>query len=421
MLERYFVKPDTVERIRNAWLGEPIERYVTWLTEQGYLPRTIYRRVPLLMHFAEFAWARGARRFEELANHVEDFVTERVRLHRVHSRRKQAKYRLATETRNPIRQMLALLPSPCSPQPHPRLQEPFLHQAPEFWRYLREERGLRAASIALYTHHLRRFEMYLQKIGLTELHTLSPAVLSAFVTHASQALAKDSLCGVCAHLRVFLRYLYRERLVSTDLSASVDSPRIYRLSKLPRSIQWGDVQRVLAAVDRRSPVGKRDYAFLLLLITYGLRAREVAALTLKSIDWQGERLQVPERKAGHCTAFPLSPIVGNAIVDYLQHGRPKCSQPILFLCASAPHKPVNSAVVSQRVTHYLHKAKVQVHRPGSHSLRHTCVQRLVDAQLSLKEIGDYVGHRHPKSTEIYTKIDIEALREVAIGDGEALV
>ena len=421
MLERYFIKPETIDRIRNAWLGEPIERYVSWLTEQGYSARNVYRRVPLLMHFAEFTWAHGARRFEELPNHVDDFVTEWVRLHGAHCKRKQAKQKIATEARNPVRQMLSLMLSPCALQPHPRLPEPFVHQAPEFWRHLREERGLRASSIELYTHNLRRFESYLQTIGLHELHALSPAVLSAFVTHASQALAKESLSGLCAHLRVFLRYLYRERLISTDLSSSVDCPRIYRLSKLPRSIQWGDVQRLLAAVDRRSPAGKRDYAIVLLLITYGLRAREVAALTLDSIDWQRERLQVPERKAGHCTAFPLSPIVGNAIVDYLQHGRPKSTQRVLFLCANAPHKPVNWAVISQRTTHYLGKANVQVYRPGSHSLRHTCVQRLVDAQLSLKEIGDYIGHRHPKSTEVYTKIDIEALREVAIGDGEALV
>jgi site-specific recombinase XerD len=421
MLERYFVKPQTVDRIRNAWLGELIERYVSRLTEQGYSPRNVYRRVPLLMRFGEFAWAHGAKCWEELPAQVDDFVKEWVRLHGTHCKGKDAKRKLASEARNPVLQMLSLLLPEFRVQRRPDLPEPFVKQASEFWRYLREERGLQPTSIDLYTHNLRRLERYLQTVGLHELQALSPAALSAFVTHAGQALAKESLSGLCANLRVFLGYLYRERLVPTDLSVSVDCPRVYRLAKLPRSIAWSDVQRLLAAVDRRTPVGKRDYAIVLLLITYGLRAREVSALTLDAIDWQRERLHVPERKAGHCTAFPLSSIVGDAIVDYLRHGRPKSAERILFLCANAPHTPVRWAVISQQTTRYLRRAGIQVYRPGSHSLRHTCVQRLVDAQLSLKTIGDYIGHRHPKSTEIYTKIDIEALREVALGEAEEIV
>ena len=100
-------------------------------------------------------------------------------------------------------------------------------------------------------------------------------------------------------------------------------PQAYRLSDIPRSITWSEVRDVLAGVDRRTPAGKRDYAILLLLVSYGLRGREVAALTLDDIDWKRERLAVPERKAGHSTAFPLSATVGEAIIDYVRHGRPQ--------------------------------------------------------------------------------------------------
>src|SRR5262245_50351485 len=109
MLERYFVKPQTVDRIRNAWLGDPIERYVSRLTEQGYSPRNVHRRVPLLMRFGEFAWEQGARHWEELPNHVEDFVKQWVRLRGTHCKYKDAKRKLATEARNPVRQMLSIL------------------------------------------------------------------------------------------------------------------------------------------------------------------------------------------------------------------------------------------------------------------------------------------------------------------------
>jgi integrase len=161
------------------------------------------------------------------------------------------------------------------------------------------------------------------------------------------------------------------------------------------------VQRLLAKVDRRSPIGKRDYAILLLLVTYGLRAREVSALTLDALDWAHERLAVPERKAGHSMAYPLSPIVGEAIIDYLQHGRAPSAERQLFLRACAPHTPLGWQAISQLTGRRLRNAGIAVSRPGSHTLRHTCVQRLVEAQFSLKAIGDYVGHSVPKSTEIY--------------------
>lgn len=178
---------------------------------------------------------------------------------------------------------------------------------------------------------------------------------------------------------------------------------------------------MLACVDRSSSRGKRDYAALLLLATYGLRSREVAAMTLDHIDWTHERLSVPGRKAGHSTAFPLSSSVGEALVDYLKHGRPQSAERHVFFMAFAPVRPISHTAISKLATKYLLKAGIQVSRPGSHTLRHSCVQRLVDADFSLKTIGDFVGHRSPKTTEIYTKVAVESLREVALGDGEEVL
>jgi site-specific recombinase XerD len=222
-------------------------------------------------------------------------------------------------------------------------------------------------------------------------------------------------------VRVFLRYLYRQRVLPRDLSEAVQHPRAYRLSNIPRSITWDEVRRMLDVIDRRTPRGKRDYAILLLLVTYGLRAREVAALTLDDIDWKNERLRIPSRKADHSTLYPLSPIVGQAIIAYLQSGRPQTTNRFLFYRTLAPRTPLTYSAISACASHYLHKAGVMVSRPGSHTLRHTCVQRLVEAKFSLKLIGDYVGHRSPSSTEIYSKVDLEALREVACGDGEEVL
>jgi integrase/recombinase XerD len=419
MLETYFVRPQTVDRIRASWIGSEIEGYVAWLAEQGYSTRCVLRRVPLVLAFGEFAWARGAREVAELPAHVEAFVAERIAGRPVV---RPDGRRVAREFRGPLEQMLAVAIPGFAGRGRRRRPVPFADALPGFFEYLAGERGLRPASIGSYQHHLVRFEAYLARVGVARLSELSPAILSAFIAErAGAGLAKTSLRDCCGVLRVFLRYAHREGAVASDLSAVMEWPQAYRLSSVPRSITWDEVGRVLAGVDRRTSAGKRDWAILLLLVTYGLRGREVAALTLDDIDWKRERLAVPERKAGHSTAFPLSASVGEALVDYLRNARPQTDERRVFFRAVAPVEPIGPAAVASRARHYLLKAGIAVPRPGSHTLRHTCVQRLVDADFALKTIGDFVGHRSAKSTEIYAKVAVEQLRLVALGDGEEVL
>mgnify|MGYP000044065610 CR=1 FL=1 len=419
MLEQYFVRPETLDRIRASWIGAEIESYVTWLADRAYGTKTVWRHVPIVFAFGEFARERGAGAISELPAHVEAFVTERVARHdaRTGSDRPMTK-----EVRGPIERWLSVvLPGfePAGRRHHP---QPFADVAPRFFDYLVEERGLRADSVLSYRHHLARFEAYLRQIGVERIEELSPAILSAFVVErASTGLARTTVREGAGVLRVFLRYAHREGVVARDLSDSVGWPQAYRLASIPRSISWDDVNRVLAGVDRRTACGRRDYAMLLLLVTYGLRGREVAALTLDDIDWKSDRLAIPERKAGHSTAFPLSAVVGEALLAYLQDGRPETSDRHVFFRAAAPLRPIGPAAVSGRARHYLLKAGIDVPRPGSHTLRHSAVQRLVDARFDMKTIGDFIGHRSAKSTEVYAKVAVEALREVALGDGEAVL
>ncbi len=419
MLEMYFVEPATVDRIRCSWIGAEIENYLVWLVEHGYSSRSIWRRVPIVFAFGEFARARGAGAIGELPAHVDAFVASRVARHeaRTGSTRPMAK-----EIRGPVEQMLRVVLPGFEPSGRPRHARPFADVLPGFFDYLVDERGLRPASVLGYRHHLDRFEAYLRRIGVASIQELSPAILSAFVVErAAAGLAKSTVRDGAGVLHVFLRYAHREGVLARDLSDAVGWPQVYRLSNIPRSICWGDVNRVLAGVDRRTEAGRRDYAILLLLVTYGLRGREIAALTLDDIDWKRERLAIPERKAGHTTAFPLSAVVGEALLDYLQHGRPATTDRHLFFRAVAPRQPIGAAAVSSRARHYLLKAGVDVPRPGSHTLRHSAVQRLVDANFDLKTIGDFVGHRSARSTEVYAKVAVETLRQVALGDGEAVL
>ena len=419
MLESYYVRPQAVDRIRASWIGSEIERYVGWLAEQSYSRASVRCRVPVLFAFGEFAWAGGARCVGDLPAHVEAFVAERVpepaQLGAVAARER------VKNVRGPIEQMLRLVVPGFTGRRRALLEVPFVDELPGFFEYLLCERGLRRTSLHGYECYLRSFEGYLRRVGVQQLVELSPGLISMFVAERSAGLATASVGLLCGALREFLRYAHRQGVLASDLGKTVDRPRTYRLSDIPRSITQAEVSQVLACVDRSSTRGKRDYAALLLLGTYGLRSREIAALTLDHIDWRRERLSVPGRKGGHSTAFPLSSSVGEALVDYLQHGRPQCAERYVFFMAFAPVRPISHTAVSKLATKYLLKAGIQVPRPGSHTLRHSCVQRLVDADFSLKTIGDFVGHRSPKTTEIYTKVAVESLREVALGDGEEVL
>jgi integrase/recombinase XerD len=424
MLESYFVKPQTVDQVRASWIGAEVERYVVWMVEQGYSSRCVWRRVPLVVAFGEFARARGARAVEDLPGYVDGFVAERVAGHRGVRRCGKAETgrQVVSEVRGPIELMLRLVVPGFLGGGRRQRRDPFAEVLPGFFGYLADERGLRPATITQYRHQLTRFEAYLDRIGVSELSELSPPLLSAFVAElAGAGLSKATIGLGCTMLRVFLRYAHREGVIAHDLSRAVEGPQIYRLADIPRSISWEEVGRVLACVDRRTAVGKRDWAILLLLATYGLRSREIAALTLDDIDWMHERLAVPSRKAGHSTAFPLSHMVGEALVDYLKQGRPQSADRRVFFRALAPVAPLGYAAIGDRAGHYLQTAGIQVARPGSHTLRHSCVQRLVDAEFSLKAIGDFVGHRSPRSTEVYRKVAVESLREIALGDGEEVL
>ncbi len=419
MLSHYFIRPTTVDRIRGCWIGEQIELYVTWLNDNSYARRSVFVRVPLLVQFGEFAQRAGATSLEDLPSHIEPFVEDRLNRLKPDSPKSERQV-AARGLRGPIKQMLRLIIPNLGGNTEGRTN-PFRETAPDFFEFLRRERGLSEGTLVQYRHCLQLLQDYLQKVGRPLLPTLPPAVITAFITQSGDTRDQRSVQSLCSILKAFFRYLYAEGLMARNLAKTIESPRRYRFSNLPRSITWHEVEEMLQKVDRRSTVGKRDYAMLLLLVTYGLRSREVAALTLDDIDWKRDCIHVRGRKAGHSTAYPLTPTVGEAILDYLRQGRPVTSERAVFMAVHAPYIPISRVAVSSQAKCHIRRAGINVHRPGSHTLRHTCVQRLVDSGFSLKTIGDFVGHRTPDATKIYAKVNVEALRRVALGNGEEVL
>ena len=254
MLEQFFVKPSTVDRFQLSWIGTEIDAYVVWLTEHGYGLKSVWRRVPIVYAFGEHAQANGAVSVADLPRFVEGFIPPGS-LSITGGTVRSGRWR--KRSGRPIEQMLSVVLAGFVALGRSTRPFPLTDQVPGFVEYLVDERGLRPKSVDQYRHHLDRFDVYLQRIG-ARVADLSPALVSAFmVDRASVGLARSTVRDCAGVLRVFVRFAHRSGILNNDLSAAVGWPQVYRLSKVPRSISWDDVNRVLAAVDRRTPVGGR--------------------------------------------------------------------------------------------------------------------------------------------------------------------
>lgn len=416
MLEHHFRSLKAIDRVRAQWLGPQIERYVQSLDELHTSNATVRQHIRALGHFNDFVIARGVTKLEALPEHVDAFVEYWHAGHAGWCKNNQDRAAVTAQSRVPVERMLCLaLPDYTRPNNRPAM--PFANTVPGFLPFLNDEKGLRQESQQRYLYTLRPFEAYLNRDGIT-LSGLEPAHISGFLEERAKTLRKAGMRDTAGALRIFLRYLHREGIVATDLVRSVPRGRIYRQASIPRAIGWQDVERLLASIDRRSILGKRDYAILALLASYGLRAREIAALCLDDFDWTHAQISIPMRKGGHSTRYPLSATVGDALISYLQVRRSDIPHRQVFLTTRSPYIPMHHWTVSSMVGGRMRDIGIQVTRAGSHTLRHACVQHLVEADMPFKVIGDYVGHRHPSSTLIYGKVAVHKLRQIVLFQGE---
>jgi integrase len=191
------------------------------------------------------------------------------------------------------------------------------------------------------------------------------------------------------------------------------------MDSVPTGPSWGDVRRLIALTEGDSPTNIRDRAIIMLLAIYGLRAGEVTRLRLEDFDWKGEVLSVSCSKTRRTRIFPLSRLVGDAVLRYITKVRPRTHYREVFLTRCAPVRPLPELwrIVALR----LRRLGVTIPHHGPHALRHACATHLLDEGFSLKQIGDQLGHQDADSTRIYAKVDISGLRKVADVNLEGLL
>jgi integrase/recombinase XerD len=265
------------------------------------------------------------------------------------------------------------------------------------------------------TEALRFLEWLGERSSSEQLASISVADIDSYVKWRSCSLQRRALKSATQHLRSLLRYLHGEGWIS-DLASAVISPRVYTLEGIPSALRPEEIDKVLQCTRKnRRPAGLRDYAMLLLLSTYGLRAGEVVSLRLKDIDWAHDRLQIRHSKTGVCSELPLLKAPGEAILKYLRRGRPKTNCPEVFVRAKAPYRAFRSGTLYAALQERLKAADVIPQgKRGAHAFRHARAVSLLRRDTPLKVIGDLLGHRSIQSTMTYLKLDVEALRGVAL-------
>lgn len=277
-----------------------------------------------------------------------------------------------------------------------------------FERYLLVERGLAPGTIRGYVDHARRFLAGLDPAG--GLFSVTAAEVTSAVLRESAAVSVAATQNFVAGLKSFLRFCFVEGLVAVDLSEAALAITGRRRSSLPRGISAADAKALLASCDRRSALGRRDYALLVILLRLGLRRSEVAGLRLDDIDWRAGELVV-RGKGARVDRLPLPADVGEAIAAYLRRGRPKGTRREVFLRARAPYGPIASGTVASTVRRACRRAGIA--EIGPHRLRHTVACEMVAAGIPLVEIAQVLRHHSLQTTAVYARVDLDRLRLLA--------
>lgn len=277
-----------------------------------------------------------------------------------------------------------------------------------FGRYLLTERGLVAGTVRGYVRHACRFVDGLSPSrGLAR---LTAGDVTAAVLGESAAVSVSAAQFFVAGLRSFLRFCFLDGLVEVDLSQAALSATGRRRSSLPGGISKADARALLDCCDRRSALGRRDYAVIIMLLRLGLRASETAGLGLDDIDWRAGELVV-RGKGAREDRLPLPTDVGEAIAAYCQRGRPTSDRREVFLQARAPFRPIAPGTVSSTVRRACRRAGIA--EVGAHRLRHTAACDMVQARVPLVQIGQVLRHQSLQSTAIYARVDLNQLRLLA--------
>lgn len=403
--EEYLNRSRLFRRLKNSAHGELFELYAARLVEVGLAGHGTWRCLNVVGDL--LAWMASDR---TRLDNLDERAVERYLLHRGGKQTIQPGDRAALKRWLLILRTAGTIAPAALPANTPQDQI-----AAEFSDYLRSERGLAARTIVRHLPAIRRFLREACPAGATDLGKIRQEEVIRYVERHARDWSPRSGKAMCWSLRAFLRYLHHTGLSPLALAGCVPSIRQWKLASLPTYLSAAQVQMVLDGCDRATAMGRRDYAILMLLAKLGLRADEVATLTLDDVDWRAGEMLV-RAKGRQRARMPIAQDVGAALVDYLRDGRPTSSCRRLFLRSLAPHIGFASGgAITMIAKTALERADIRGYaHQGAHIFRHSLATELLRSDATLSEIGQLLRHKNHDTTRIYAKVDIEALRTLSL-------
>jgi integrase/recombinase XerD len=379
-----------------------IEDFAASLIREGYAPLTLKEKYELAADLS--GWL--ARRRLPLA------ALDEKRMKEFYAQRHRGRRRGDARTEQ---QLLALLRARRAvPAITARIKPNAIDELTEGYAgSLRNERGVSEATLVSYLPIVRRFLASSFAGREASISDLQASDLHRFILRETRRVGTRHAYKVMGVLRSFMRFLKERGTIRLDLSAAITASPIRSVARLPKTLAPKEVQQLLAGCDRRTSGGRRDYAMLLLLARLGLRGGEVINLTLDDLDWQRGEIIV-RGKGSRQDRLPMPRDVGVAVVDYLRYVRPASPTRRVFIRMQAPwHGFSSSASIGCLMRRALRRANLHPPFTGTHLLRHSLATDLLRRGASLHEIGQLLRHQLLKTTQIYAKVDIKALRGVA--------
>ena len=412
LLEEIVRAPHLRTGARQAPLGPYLDDLLAPIESVGYKPHSVHSLVYGIIQFGTYLHQQGLTDLDQLRfHHVQSFVATQP-LYRCHGQYQYPISRGVWGARHLWRYACAMgitFPEPAPPEPI------YATVLEEWLQYLERHQGLAPGTLALYRRHIRRFFEYLgPDASPTGLQRLEINRVRAYLRQACQGWSPAHRQVVLSTTRIFLRFAWNQGYLSQDLSLMVGRVPSFKHDRLPRGPRWEEAQRLLEAPDRTTELGRRDYAILQLLLTYGVRSQQIRLLSLEDIAWQSSTLHFAPLKGGRPITVPLLPAVGEAILAYLQEGRPSSPSRRLFLSSRPPFSPLTKGGLTSLVARAFAQSGVPSPHHGPHALRHTWATRMLAEGQSLKTMADLLGHRRWETTRLYTKVDIGQLRTVAL-------
>ena len=380
-------------------LGPILDGYGTWLLQRGHPVKTIREYLRPAGRLEERITSLGVASSEELTRDVLQACRQPMK----------PKDFLPTLVNSLDRYLLTEGRFHC---PEPNARESVVTS---FGEYLRKVLGFASFTIQQYATISGWLLRHVRVEGnLGCLRDIDASVIESFIKSRGQKVGRVTLQKTVSATRSFLRFLAMSGLIDPGFDGQIIPPRVYCGERLPRALPWDTVRAFLGAIDRTTPIGKRDYAMFLLMATYGLRRAEVGSLKLENIEWRHRRICLGQSKTDSGLALPLTDEVGASLVDYLQHGRPKWPFREVFLRTRAPARPLGAPAITAAFHFWARRSALPIPFFGPHCLRHSLAVHLLRQGSSLKEIGDILGHHGAGSTCIYIRLAVEDLREVAL-------